>query len=221
MLKKIFLIIVLFVFSSNSYCQIEKYQDYFEKLQVDSTMIDTNTVNYNSFWVEVLGVKEKRVIKSVNKIYKVNKNFLDVYKRPDLSPLLNRKLMLGDVEIFEKKSRDANEVIGYAQCQSGKPVITFAAKLSSKICMEAFVFFREHEYAHFKLGHSGCGITSNVFDSHLKELAADLDARNTILNFKDGIRIIDYMISAFTALDYSQDQYLPSSKDRVKNLTSN
>lgn len=203
--------------------QVGKYEDFFNHLPTDTTFVDSGTIKYNEYWKTFVNIEENVLLNERKIFAKANKSLgsIDIYKRPDLSPLLSRKLYFNQKEIVEKKSKEANNIIGFTKCDSGNPVIIYAEKESPTICMEAFVFFREHEYAHFKLGHAGCGLTSDVFDNHRKELEADLEARNTILNYSEGYRIIDFIIATFSALNLKQDQYHPSSIKRIQNLILN
>lgn len=220
MFRKVIFVLILVINFQYSHGQ-ERVYDYFIKdLPIDSTFIDDYIISYNNYWEKFVNVSQRQVLKK-GKEFGITKSAMDNYKRPDLSPFLSRKFFLGSRIILEKQSKEANRVIGFAKCIEGVPTIVFASKQSPKICMEAFVFFREHEFAHLKLGHAGCGVSSNVFDSHQKEKDADVEAMKTILTLPDGYRIIDFIIATFYTLNLDADQYHPSSYDRIQNLLRN
>jgi hypothetical protein len=217
-MKTVFWLLLLAACTGKAHAQTEEYEKFLQKLPSDSLVADSTVIGYNDFWKSFFGKDRDSVIAKSNEFKIFEKSFGGGYKRPDTRPYLNRKLYLGVTEIGESHSKDANGVIGFAQCVAGKPHIFYAVRSDPRICSEAFVFFREHEYAHFKLGHSGCGAESDVVDSHKKELAADLEAAKTILGFEDGYRIIDYIVATFSTMNLPASRWHPGSQDRILNL---
>jgi hypothetical protein len=221
-MRKFFIFSIIVFLSKLSFAQ--NYIKFIEQLPVDAIAVDSETVAYNQFWKRFLSVKsdsvikEVRAIKSFSKTKSYNRNFRPGYFPPDTKPFFNRKLYLGSVLIVERQNSEANGVIGMTKCIEGKPFIYYDTRINKKISSEVIVFFREHEYAHFKLGHSGCGLSSDVLDRHKKELAADLEAAKTILAFKDGLRILDFVVATLSVMNENQDFYHPSSKERIDNL---
>ncbi|MFC5190440.1 hypothetical protein ACFPIK_01575 [Algoriphagus aquatilis] len=201
--------------------QTEDYSIFLNALEISENIsIDSSVIEHNTFWKKFINVNRDTVIFS-NKKSGMFESIFKNYKRPDTRPYFERKLMIGNKLVEERRTRDANNIIGFAQCVNGTPFIFFAFKENPSISSEAIVFFREHEFAHFKLGHSGCGVDSSFKDSHSQELEADLEAAITILNFPEGTRIIDFVIATFYTLNEKQSRSHPSSYARAASLLRN
>lgn len=143
------------------------------------------------------------------------------YRRIDFRTFLDRKFVYEAKAVEECASRKVRGSVAIARCVNNIPFIYYSDPYDPTIREESFVFFREHEFAHFKLGHEGCGGKSLEIDSYKREYAADLLAGQEILRYDDGERIIDFVIGTFIGMNRKQDATHPSTISRAMYLQKN
>jgi hypothetical protein len=217
-MRFVFLLFIYTCFTQTVLAQNEDYVEFLKRLKViESVSIDSNIIEYNRFWKSFVTISRDSVISS-NRGSGMFKSLFDDYRRPNTKPFFDKKFRIGDLVVEEHRSKEANDCIGFAKCIDGVPNIFFSFNESPSICSEALVFFREHEFAHFKLGHAGCGIDGPYKDSHGREFDADLEAAKSILVFSEGSRIIDFVIATLFTLNERQSRSHPSSFARAANL---
>jgi len=202
--------------------QYTDYDDFFKSLKIDSSSVAIDSLEYDVFWKSFLSAKRDSVIQKVNEYgFIKNRSITDPYQRPQTKPFLSRTLKLNGVEVIELKSKEANGRVGFTKCVSSVPHIIYSQRKDPRISIESFVFFREHEYGHFKLGHSGCGVGSTIIDNYEKEFEADMEACKTILIIHaDGIRIMDFVVSTFLVMNTNPSRTHPASQERAFRLWS-
>lgn len=169
-------------------------------------------------------------IKSVSNEERYWNNFLR-YKKPinllfdplDIRPFLQRELIFSGFKIREVTHSRANGRIGFTTCDGGAPLIIYPSTADPRIDQVNFTFFREHEFAHIKLGHIKCNTGSSSPQLQQLELDADCEAARTLelINKDDGTRIIERAIGTFRGMQLSATSTHPSSNQRATALHNN
>lgn len=149
---------------------------------------------------------------------------------PRLEAILNRSLP------FELKTHDSvNKIIGEATCTPKDVRVVVVAKDPNpkyRLNPYGFVFFREHEVAHFERGHIRClqgqpvrvdetGQPIRTREEHWsQEFDADCAAASVITSFPDGGRVLDRAWSNLGALPLHESDTHPAPQERAKRLDS-
>lgn len=142
-----------------------------------------------------------------------------VYRPPDVSQIINRPLTYEGQEIIEEEHRKANGRIGWATCEEGRYKIYYAKKKDRRISPECFVFFREHEFAHIKLGHVSCDRQSSVPTLQQREIEADCEAVRALVAFgHDGVGVIYQAVGTLRGMNYGRAATHPASVDRADHI---
>lgn len=196
------LLILIFI-STLSNAQDEAVSAFFESLPEDHKKIREINQSPDLVWRSFLKTRNRK------------KNLF----LPNVGDMLNRRLVFNNDTIQEKKNRYANRRIGFATCDGEKPVIWYAARIDGRIIDSNFVFFREHEFAHIKLGHIQCKLNDNRPVIRQREMDADCEAVRTLLQFgEDGRNVINQAIGTLLGINQRSSSTHPSSTDRVDNL---
>jgi hypothetical protein len=176
-----------------------------ELLNWDITHIKSSVMRLKDaelmFFDELFNEKEyNRNIKSISNI--------------DIAPMLTMKLYHNESEIIVEKHPYANRRGAIAECVGNQQKIFLPLVVNKKSSPYAPVFFKFHEYAHIKLGHTPCSGKKilNIND----EISADCLASQILIdNFgKDGQIISHHMAGIFIALNNSRNGNHPSTYQR-------
>lgn len=138
------------------------------------------------------------------------------YLPPNVESFINRKLVWNNDTIAEIRHPYANERIGYVTCEKGKPVILYAIKIDNRITPGNFTFFREHEYAHIRLGHASCNPRTQDVAGRQREFDADCEAVKYLENSEDGRRVIDRAIGTLLGINKKKTKTHPSTRERAE-----
>ena len=134
---------------------------------------------------------------------------------PKIDKILKRALKVDNEVISEEKHPRAKS--GLASCTGNQRKIYFTDRINPYTASLSYVFFREHEYAHHKLGHVSCS-SSKDQSSKEKEFAADCEAVKTLLKFGvEGRRIVDVAAGTFIGLNKDSQDH-GHSMERALNL---
>lgn len=173
--------------------------------------------DYGPFWSEFLEKEDDQPLVEA---------FLAIFakkiRRPDVDSILQRSLSTKGIPILESKSDNANGQLGLAECEGGRPVIWYAQRPDKKISALAMVFFREHEFAHHKLGHVVCspGKPPKYLRGPAIELAADCEAAATLDSFPVGPRVVDHAAGTLRHMFGGGGGTHPAARERADTLYS-
>jgi hypothetical protein len=143
----------------------------------------------------------------------------DVIAPPQLGPIANRELRLGDQIVPVMNHTRANDRIGIADCDGAMPVILLAPRPTLRIAHAALLFFREHEFAHLALKHINCAVGQRTRSGGpQQEVDADCAAAKTLIKLQDGRRVVDMVFVHFYLWNLPASETHPSSVERANAL---
>lgn len=167
-----------------------------------------------AYWAEFLSTADSLV--SLD--FPSNPEYLD---DTVVEKIRSRSLMIRN-KVIEEEEHVAAEA-GLASCKgAGKsyPVIYFSNRNNIYNSKYVYVFFREHEFAHFTLSHINCPHIRRK--NRALELAADCQAARILRSYGEtGDKIVLGVAATFQALEHLEKKppsYYPSNQERADQL---
>lgn len=144
---------------------------------------------------------------------------------PKIRDALFRRLEIDGREVRVRITDSVNGKIGRATCADGDPVIHMAAEPSKKLRINpyAFLFFREHEFAHVANEHVDCDAGRGYPEedwSKKQEFEADCAAARLLISFTDGQRIFDRAWAILDGIPSGPSATHALPKERADHLDS-
>jgi hypothetical protein len=144
---------------------------------------------------------------------------------PKIRDALFRPLEIDGREVRVRITDSVNGKIGRATCDGRDPVIHLAAEPRKKLRINpyAFLFFREHEFAHVANEHVDCdaGRGHPKEDwSKKQEFEADCAAARLLISFTDGQRIFDRAWAILNGIPSGPSPTHALPKERADRLDS-
>jgi hypothetical protein len=140
---------------------------------------------------------------------------------PDIEKILMRPLIHDGDTVHVVVDRRANDIIGLATCAQGGYAIVLGARPNSKFRLNpyAFLFFREHEFAHITKGHIVCqnGRLKRTGGKE-QELEADCEAVRVLLEYPSGGRVIDRAWSVMDGMPGGDTPTHPAPRVRAEEM---
>jgi hypothetical protein len=143
---------------------------------------------------------------------------------PPIKALLVERLLLdptSGVVVEELPLRDVGRNIGRAECNGSSPVIHYANPPDDRLSSYGLLYFREHELAHHRKNHRGCGLgppsTKTPSD---QELEADCLAALTLRGRPGGEMVLMAGVAHLLQIKDDAVSTRPSSGRRVLEIFS-
>lgn len=203
---------MFFLFSAIVSCSNDKKEEYnfFSELEIGEFNEESKYFIQSSsdslLWKEIIAKSEE--LNAVEPLV--------IIPSPKIEAMLKKELQIKGEKIEEKYLPRTNNLIAQLGCKNGKPIIYYFS--NAKKDLVCFTFIRFHEFAHVALKHSSC--PDNVQRRRRYEYEADSMAIAMLLEYEDGIRVIDRVAGFFYAVNYPGGMQAPGSKERADKFYS-